>query len=279
MSIETISENKSFGGVQGVYSHQSESIGGVMRVSVFQPPAALDGQNVPVVTYLSGLTCTEENFTVKASAQRVAAELGLMVVAPDTSPRHTDFPGEHEAYDYGSGAGFYVDATEAPWSQAYKMYSYVTRDLPAVIAANFPADLARQGIFGHSMGGHGALTIAFKHPETYTSVSAFSPICAPMQCPWGEKALTGYLGADRETWRAYDASELVTDTAFAGKILIDQGSDDQFLAEQLKPEILVAAAEAAGKTVALRMQPGYDHSYYFIATFIEDHLRHHAGQL
>ena len=279
MSLETIGTSKAFGGLQGVYSHRSETIGGPMRFAVFQPPAALEGAKVPVLTYLSGLTCTEDNVTVKAGAQRLAAELGLLFVAPDTSPRHTDFPGEHEAYDFGSGAGFYVDATEAPWSGAYRMYSYITRELPAAIAANFPTDGGRQGITGHSMGGHGALTIAFKNPETYASVSAFSPICAPMRCPWGEKALTGYLGADREAWRAYDASELVKTTAFDGKILIDQGGDDGFLAEQLKPELLTAAAAAAGKTVELRMRPGYDHGYFFIASFIEDHLRHHAAAL
>lgn len=279
MSLETIGTSKAFGGLQGVYSHRSETIGGPMRFAVFQPPAALEGAKVPVLTYLSGLTCTEDNVTVKAGAQRLAAELGLLFVAPDTSPRHTDFPGEHEAYDFGSGAGFYVDATEAPWSGAYRMYSYITRELPAAIAANFPTDGGRQGITGHSMGGHGALTIAFKNPETYASVSAFSPICAPMRCPWGEKALTGYLGADREAWRAYDASELVKTTAFDGKILIDQGGDDGFLAEQLKPELLTAAAAAAGKTVELRMRLGYDHGYFFIASFIEDHLRHHAAAL
>ena len=278
-SLETIGTSKAFGGLQGVYSHRSETIGGPMRFAVFQPPAALEGAKVPVLTYLSGLTCTEDNVTVKAGAQRLAAELGLLFVAPDTSPRHTDFPGEHEAYDFGSGAGFYVDATEAPWSGAYRMYSYLVRELPAAIAANFPTDGGKQGITGHSMGGHGALTIAFRNPETYASVSAFSPICAPMRCPWGEKALTGYLGADREAWRDYDASELVKTTAFDGKILIDQGGDDGFLAEQLKPEILTAAAAAAGKTVELRMRPGYDHGYFFIASFIEDHLRHHAAAL
>ena len=278
-SLETIGTSKAFGGLQGVYSHRSETIGGPMRFAVFQPPAALEGAEVPVLTYLSGLTCTEDNVTVKAGAQRLAAELGLLFVAPDTSPRHTDFPGEHEAYDFGSGAGFYVDATEAPWSGAYRMYSYIVRELPAAIAANFPTDGGKQGITGHSMGGHGALTIAFRNPETYASVSAFSPICAPMRCPWGEKALTGYLGADREAWRAYDASELVKTTAFDGKILIDQGGDDGFLAEQLKPEVLTAAAAAAGKTVELRMRPGYDHGYFFIASFIEDHLRHHAAAL
>lgn len=274
-----ISEQKCFDGVQGVYSHEAPSIGGAMRFSLFKPPAALDGETVPVVTYLSGLTCTEENVTVKAGFQRAAAELGLMVVAPDTSPRHTDYPGERDEYDFGSGAGFYVDATEAPWSGAYKMYSYITKDLAAVVAANFPADMARQGIFGHSMGGHGAITIALKHPETYKSVSAFSPICSPMRCPWGEKAFTGYLGTDREAWRAYDASELVRESSSQAKILIDQGSHDQFLEEQLKPDLLVEACEAAGHPFELRMQPGYDHSYFFIATFMEDHLRYHAAEI
>ena len=279
LSLETIGASKAFGGLQGVYSHRSETVGGPMRLAVFQPPAALAGAKVPVLTYLSGLTCTEDNVTVKAGAQRLAAELGLLFVAPDTSPRHTDFPGEHESYDFGSGAGFYVDATEAPWSGAYRMYSYVVRELPAVIAANFPTDGGGQGITGHSMGGHGALTIAFRNPGTYASVSAFAPICAPMRCPWGEKALTGYLGADREAWRDYDASELIKTTAFDGRILIDQGGDDAFLAEQLKPELLTAAAAAAGKTVELRMRPGYDHGYFFVASFIEDHLRHHAAAL
>ncbi len=277
--LTVVSENKCFDGTQGVYSHHSPAVGGAMRFAVFQPPRALEGERVPVVTYLSGLTCTEENFTVKAGAQRVASELGLMVVAPDTSPRHTDFPGEHEAYDFGSGAGFYLDATEAPWSQAYRMYSYVTQDLQDAVAANFPADLERQGIFGHSMGGHGALTIAFKNPDTYRSVSAFSPICAPMRCPWGEKAFTGYLGADREAWKAYDASELVRTTRCKAKLLIDQGSHDQFLEEQLKPDLLVEACEDVGHPFELRVQPGYDHSYFFIASFMEDHLRHHAEAL
>ena len=278
--METISENRCFEGIQGFYSHKSDCCNGMMRFSVFQPPAALAGQKVPVVTYLSGLTCTEENFTIKAGAQRVASELGLLVVAPDTSPRGQDIPGEDEAYDFGTGAGFYLDATEAPWSEAYRMYSYITEELPAALAAGFPAaDLSRQGIMGHSMGGHGALTIHLKHPETYSSVSAFAPIGAPMRCPWGEKAFAAYLGLDREVWKAYDATELIRLRPSQAKILIDQGAADDFLESQLKPDLLVEACEDAGQHFELRMQPGYDHSYYFIATFIEDHLRHHAESL
>jgi S-formylglutathione hydrolase len=278
--VTTISENRCFEGTQGFYSHRSEACNGTMRFAVYQPPRALAGERVPVVTYLSGLTCTEENFTVKAGAQRLASELGLMVVAPDTSPRGQGLPGEDEAYDFGSGAGFYLDATREPWSRAYRMYSYIVEELPAVLAAAFPrGDLKRQGIFGHSMGGHGALTIHLKNPETYRSVSAFSPICAPMRCPWGEQAFTGYLGADREAWRAYDASELVRARPSRATLLIDQGAADDFLEEQLKPDLLVEACEAAGQHFELRVQPGYDHSYYFIASFMADHLRHHAAAL
>ncbi len=278
--VTTISENRCFEGTQGFYSHESAACNGAMRFAVYQPPQALAGEKVPVVTYLSGLTCTEENFVVKAGAQRLASALGLMVVAPDTSPRGQGLPGEDEAYDFGSGAGFYLDATQEPWSKAYKMYSYVTDELPAALAAAFPAaDLTRQGIFGHSMGGHGALTIHLKHPETYRSVSAFSPIGAPMRCPWGEKAFTGYLGPDREAWRAYDASELVRQGPSRATILIDQGAADQFLEEQLKPDLLAEACEAAGQQIELRMRPGYDHSYYFIQSFMDDHLRHHAAAL
>ncbi len=278
MTLETVSENLSFGGTQGVYSHASETCGCAMRFSLFRPPQAAQGP-VPVVWWLSGLTCTEENFTVKAGAQRVAAELGLIVVAPDTSPRGIGNPGEDEAYDFGTGAGFYVDATVAPWSRNYRMYSYVTEELPALVAAEFPADMGAQGITGHSMGGHGALTIHLKNPETYRSVSAFAPISAPMRCPWGEKALGGYLGADRDAWRNYDASELARARPSKAKILIDQGTADQFLEAQLKPDLLVEACEESGQHFELRLQPGYDHSYFFIATFIEDHLRHHAAAL
>ncbi len=273
------SEQRCFGGTQGFYSHQSEVCGCEMRFAVYQPPQALAGEKVPLVTYLSGLTCTEENVVTKAGFQGVAAELGLMVLAPDTSPRGVDLPGEDDAYDFGSGAGFYVDATEAPWSRHYRMYSYITEELPAVIAANFPADMSRQGITGHSMGGHGALTLHLKNPQTYRSVSAFAPICAPMTCPWGEKALGGYLGADQETWRTHDSCDLVKQHPSSAHILVDQGEADGFLEEQLRPERLVAACHAAGQSLELRMQPGYDHSYYFIASFMEDHLRHHAATL
>jgi S-formylglutathione hydrolase len=273
------SEQRCFGGTQGFYSHQSDVCGCEMRFAVYQPPQALAGEKVPLVTYLSGLTCTEENVVTKAGFQGVAAELGLMVLAPDTSPRGVDLPGEDDAYDFGSGAGFYVDATEAPWSRHYRMYSYITEELPAVIAANFPADMSRQGITGHSMGGHGALTLHLKNPQVYRSVSAFAPICAPMTCPWGEKALGGYLGADQEAWRAHDSCELVKQQPSSAHILVDQGEADGFLEEQLRPELLVAACQAAGQSLELRLQPGYDHSYYFIASFMEDHLRHHAAAL
>jgi S-formylglutathione hydrolase len=273
------SEQRSFGGTQGFYSHQSKVCGCEMRFAVYQPPQALAGEKVPLVTFLSGLTCTEENVVTKAGFQGVAAELGLMVLAPDTSPRGVDLPGEDDAYDFGSGAGFYVDATEAPWSRHYRMYSYITEELPAAIAANFPADMSRQGITGHSMGGHGALTLHLRNPEVYRSVSAFAPICAPMTCPWGEKALGGYLGADQEAWRAHDSCELVKQQPSSAHILVDQGEADGFLEEQLRPELLVAACQAAGQSLELRMQPGYDHSYYFIASFMEDHLRHHAAAL
>jgi S-formylglutathione hydrolase len=276
--LTTISEQSCFGGRQGVYSHASAACGVNMRFAVFQPPQALAGETVPLVTYLSGLTCTEENFVVKAGAQRAAAELGLMVVAPDTSPRGPEVA-DDEAYDLGSGAGFYLDATEDPWSRHYKMYSYVTRDLAQAVAANFPADANRQGILGHSMGGHGALTIHLKHPEVYRSASAFAPVSAPMRCPWGEKAFTAYLGSDRESWKPYDTTELVKASPSGAKLLIDQGAADQFLEDQLKPDLLVEACEDAGQHFELRLQPGCDHSYFFIQTFIEDHLRHHAAEL
>lgn len=279
MTIEKVAENRCFEGIQGVYSHQSEYCNGPMRFALYRPPQALAGQACPVVTFLSGLTCTEENFTVKAGAQRVASELGLILVAPDTSPRGQNLPGEDDSYDFGSGAGFYLDATQEPWSKAYRMYSYITKELPEVLKANFEADWSRQGITGHSMGGHGALTIHLKHPDVYRSVSAFSPIVAPMQVPWGQKAFRGYLGEDQEAWKAYDATELVKARPSQATILIDQGTDDNFLEEQLRPEIFEKACEEAGQPLQLRMQKGYDHSYFFIATFIEDHLRHHAAVL
>ena len=277
--VETISEQRCFGGVQGFYRHESQACGGAMRFAVYQPPQALDGARVPVLTYLAGLTCTEETFVIKAGAQRMASELGLMVVAPDTSPRGAGIAGEDDDWDFGTGAGFYLDAAQAPWSSHYNMYSYITGELPAAVGAAFPADLTRQGIFGHSMGGHGALTIHLKAPDTYRSVSAFAPIGAPMRCPWGVKAFTNYLGPDRETWRAYDASELIRTRPSGATLLIDQGTDDQFLEAQLKPELLAEACEAAGQPLDLRMRPGYDHSYYFIQSVMEDHLRHHAAVL
>ncbi|GAB4227267.1 MAG: S-formylglutathione hydrolase [Kiloniellaceae bacterium] len=279
MDLTVNSQQRCFEGTQGFYSHESETCGGTMNFAVFQPPQAKGGAKVPLITYLSGLTCTEANFTEKAGAQRVAAELGVMVLAPDTSPRGAGYPGEDDAYDFGTGAGFYVDATEAPWSERYRMYSYITKELPALIAEHFPADMSHQGIMGHSMGGHGALTIHLKNPGTYRSVSAFAPIVAPSQVPWGQKALTGYLGKDEAAWQDYDACALIRKQPSDALLFIDQGAEDPFLEEQLKPDLLVEACEDAGQHFELRMQPDYDHSYYFIASFIEDHLRHHAKVL
>ena len=252
-----------------------------MRFAVFLPPQAASGV-VPVLYYLAGLTCTEETFMIKAGAQRVAAELGLAIVAPDTSPRGVPLPGDSESWDFGVGAGFYLDATEEPWSRHYRMYSYVARELPSLIAANFPVDRHRQGIFGHSMGGHGALTIALKNPERYHSVSAFAPIAAPMHCPWGQKAFGGYLGPDRSRWREYDACELIRGlTSISGRppLLVDQGLSDPFLDTQLSPGRIEQACAESGYPLVLRRHAGYDHGYYFISTFIEDHLRHHARSL
>jgi S-formylglutathione hydrolase len=276
--IETLSRHRCFGGWQGFYRHQSREIGLPMRFSVYLPPQA-ERSKVPVLTYLAGLTCTEETFVIKAGAQRLAAELGIMLVAPDTSPRGTDFPGQADSWDFGVGAGFFVDATEKPWSKHWRMYSYVNHELPEVIAANFPADPQRQGIFGHSMGGHGALISALKNPRKYRSVSAFAPIAAPMQCPWGEKAFTGYLGKDRAAWRNYDATELLQSQPFHYEILIDQGLDDEFLAEQLHPNLFEKMAVKVGQSVELRLHQGYSHGYYFIQTFMADHLKRHAAQL
>jgi S-formylglutathione hydrolase len=276
--MKTISEHKCFGGVQGYYSHASKEIGLDMKFSVFQPPQAKSGK-VPVLYYLAGLTCTEETFAIKAGAQRIAAELGLMLVAPDTSPRGANVPGETDSWDFGVGAGFYVDATREPWTRHYRMYSYVAHELPALIAGKFPAAPDRQGIFGHSMGGHGALVCSLRNPGQYKSLSAFAPIAAPMRCPWGKKAFKGYLGDDHVAWREYDASELVKRVRFAGPILVDQGLADKFLSDQLYPEVFEAACRDAGQPLTLRRQEGYDHGYFFISTFMEDHLRHHASQL
>ena len=278
-AIQLVGEHACFGGMQQFYKHDSRETRGSMKFSVYQPPQAKAGQ-VPVLYYLSGLTCTDETFPTKAHAQAVAAELGLMLVAPDTSPRDQRFPGDADKWDFGQGAGFYVDATQAPWAENYRMYSYVSKELPAVVEANLPAMPGATGIFGHSMGGHGALTLALRNPSLYKSVSAFAPITAPMQCPWGQKAFSNYLGADQETWRQYDASELVAKKAFPTHILIDQGTADQFYKEQqLLPEKFSAAAAKSGQKLTLRMQEGYDHGYYFIQTFMADHLHHHAKVL
>lgn len=271
--MKTISEQKCFAGTQGTYSHISELTATEMRFAVYEPARA-DGP-MPILWYLSGLTCTEENFVIKAGAQRYAAEHGLMLVAPDTSPRGTNLPGEDDAYDFGSGAGFYLDATRTPWSAHYRMYSYIVTELPELVFQHFPADPVRQGITGHSMGGHGALTIGLKHPSTYRSVSAFSPICAPSRVPWGKKALTGYLGDDESAWAQYDATQLVLQGCRTSRILIDQGEADEFLQEQLRPDVFQAACDKMKQPVEIRYQAGYDHSYYFIATFIGDHIRFH----
>jgi S-formylglutathione hydrolase len=279
MTLETVSTNKSFGGTQGVYAHASAETGTRMTFAVFLPPQAdAPGAKLPVLWYLSGLTCTHANVMDKGEYRRTAAELGVIIVCPDTSPRGDDVP-DDDGYDFGKGAGFYVDATAEPWRANFRMYSYVTQELPAIIAANFPADMDRQAITGHSMGGHGALTIALKHPDRFRSVSAFAPISAPLDCPWGHKALGGYLGEDRASWRAYDATALIEDGARVSEILVDQGAADNFLVEQLKPELLQAACEKAGIALTLRMQPGYDHSYFFISTFMDDHIRWHAERL
>ncbi len=279
MSLNLNSEYKSFGGKLGFYSHSSATCNSEMRFSVYQPPQA-ESQSLPVLYFLSGLTCTEENFMVKAGAQKYAAEHGLILVAPDTSPRNTGIKGEDDDYDFGTGASFYVDAIEKPWSSHYKMYSYVVKELPDLIAANFRIQQDKQSIFGHSMGGHGALVCAIRNPQKYKSVSAFAPIAAPMQSAWGEKCLNNYLGENREIWREYDASELIKQFGFNGEILIDQGNDDQFLQQQqLLPNIFEKACKEVNQPLNLRYQQGYDHSYYFISTFMEDHIRHHAKAL
>jgi S-formylglutathione hydrolase len=274
--MERIEHRACFGGWQDVYRHDSPVLGCAMNFAIYLPPQA-ETQKLPVLYWLSGLTCTEQNFITKAGAQRYAAEHGVILVAPDTSPRG-DEVADADGYDLGKGAGFYVNATQAPWSKHYRMYDYVASELPALIEANFPASDAR-AISGHSMGGHGALILALKNPGRYRSVSAFSPIVAPSQAPWGQKAFAAYLGGDREAWKAWDAAALVADAQERLPLLIDQGDGDEFLAGQLKPELLQAACEAAGHPLELRMQPGYDHSYYFIESFIGEHIAHHARAL
>jgi S-formylglutathione hydrolase len=277
--LELISSHPCFGGVQRFIRHASHECAGPMRLAVYEPPQASHGA-VPVLYYLAGLTCTEETFTIKAGAQRLAAEHGLMLVAADTSPREPRLPGDDASWDFGQGAGFYVDATQAPWSSHYRMYSYVTRELPALIAREFKtADTSRQSIMGHSMGGHGALVCALRNPQQYRSVSAFAPIVAPSQVPWGDKAFGSYLGADREAWLPYDATYLVQQSPRRGEILIDQGLADKFLAEQLRPELFEEACRRSGQKVQLRRHAGYDHGYYFIQTFMPDHVAWHAAAL
>jgi S-formylglutathione hydrolase len=282
--MERMSRSRCFGGWQEVWAHDSAVLGCRMRFGIYLPPSAqtagavAGSARLPVVTFLSGLTCTEENFVVKAGAQRAAAELGLVVVAPDTSPRGEGVP-DDPAWDLGQGAGFYVDATEAPWASHFRMQSYVAEELPALLADAFPVDLGRHGLMGHSMGGHGALVTAFRHPERYRSLSAFAPIAAPTEVPWSHQALGAYLGPDPERWAAWDACRLAATTRWRGPILVDQGSADPFLETQLRPERLREACAAAGIPLELRLQDGYDHGYHFVASFVDDHLRHHAAAL
>ncbi|MCP6758221.1 MAG: S-formylglutathione hydrolase [Fischerella sp. CENA71] len=275
MPAQLISESKCFDGKLGFYRHHSFNCNSEMRFAVYQPPQGIY-EPVPVLYFLSGLTCTEENFMAKAGAQRFAAKYGLMLVVPDTSPRNTGIPGEDDDWDFGTGAGFYVDATVEPWASHYRMYSYIVDELPVVIAENFLVLTERKSIFGHSMGGHGALICAMRNPQQYRSVSAFAPIAAPMRCPWGQKAFSRYLGEDQKTWYEYDASELVKQVGYHSQILIDQGTADKFLPEQLLVDTFDKACAEVDQPLNLRYQEGYDHGYYFIASFIEDHIRHHA---
>jgi S-formylglutathione hydrolase len=281
--LELLSSHACFGGEQRFYKHFSvNEIGLPMRFGLYLPPQALEGQRVPLLTFLAGLTCTEETFAIKAGAQREAARLGLALLTPDTSPRHTGIDGEDHHWDFGVGAGFYLDATEHPWAGHWQMESYLIKDLIPGVVADLGLDADRLGLFGHSMGGHGALTLALRHPGMFGSLSAFAPICAPMRCPWGRKAFLGYLGQDEGTWATHDASRLMTDARTApypGGILVDQGLADQFLAEQLCPEAFEAACASASQPLRLRRHPAYDHGYYFIASVVDDHLRHHAVQL
>ena len=279
--MEQLSVNKSFGGQQFRFSHRSQTLNCTMTFAIYLPPQANLGA-VPVLYWLSGLTCTDENFVIKAGAQQYAAEYGLAIVVPDTSPRGDDINGEpvpddpQGNYDFGYGAGFYLNATQQPWARNYRMYDYITEELPELINQRFPVDSTRTSIFVHSMGGHGAITVGLKNPGRYRSISAFSPICHPMDCPWGEKALVNYLGDDRSTWSEYDSVELMKNAQIQLPMLVDQGLADNFLAEQLKPETLAAAADETQYPLTLRQHEGYDHSYFFISSFIEDHLRFHA---
>jgi S-formylglutathione hydrolase len=273
--LTVLSEHACFGGVQGFYRHESSAIGLPMQFGVYRPPQAQRGP-VPALFYLAGLTCTEETFAIKAGAQRVAAALGLALVTPDTSPRATGIAGADAAWDFGTAAGFYLDATQPPWNRHWRMETYVAEELPAVIAQHFPVRADRLGIFGHSMGGHGALTLALRHPGRWRSVSALAPIAAPMRAPWGVKAFSGYLGADRAAWKHHDATELIAGGARMSECLVDQGLADKFLDEQLHVEALEQACAQAGQPLTLRRHAGYDHGYYFIATFVADHLEHHA---
>lgn len=275
--MRTLSEHACFGGVQGFYEHDSDAIGLPMRFGVYKPPQA-KLHAVPTLIYLAGLTCNEETFAIKAGAQRTAAELGLALVTPDTSPRGAGLVGESDSWDFGVGASFYLDATQQPWAKHWQMSQYITQELHRLLINQFGIDAQKVGIFGHSMGGHGALTLALKNPRLYRSVSAFAPIVAAKQCPWGVKALTGYLGTDQTQWAQYDATELVKSGAQTSHILIDQGTDDKFLSEQLHPHLFETACEKAGQALTLRRHQHYDHSYYFIASFVADHLRHHAQQ-
>ncbi len=277
MSVNLVSEHRSFEGKVCFYTHYSSCCNCEMKFSVYLPPQA-SSKSVPVLYFLSGLTATEENFMMKAGVQKYAAEYGLMIVAPDTSPRNTGILGEDDDWNLGTGAGFYVDATAEPWKKHYQMYSYIVEELPLVIANNFPALIEKQSIFGHSMGGHGALICALRNPNRYQSVSALAPISAPMQSEWGQKIFTSYLGNDRESWRVYDASELVQNHRFHAPILIDQGTEDEYLNELL-PQVLEEACKKAGQPLIFRMREGYNHGYYFVATFIEEHIRHHAAAL
>lgn len=282
MTLETVSEVRAFGGTQGVYSHDSDATGTGMTFAVYVPDHA-EGEKLPVLWWLSGLTCTHENAMTKMAYHKACAEHGVILVGPDTSPRGPDLAGDDvpndEAYDFGQGAGFYVNATQDPWSKHFQMRRYIEEELPALVGANFPVDMDRQGISGHSMGGHGALTISLRNPDRFRSTSAFAPIVSPLNCPWGEKALTGYVGADKAAWREYDACALIEDGARLPDLLVDQGGGDNFLIEQLKTHLLQEAVSAAGMQATIRMQPGYDHSYFFVSSFIAEHVAWHANRL